>query len=314
MRKYVIKRILMVLPVLFGISVLVFSMARLIPGDVVAVMLGTNTDPKTAAELRHFLGLDQPMWQQYLEWLWKLVRGDMGVSLRTGRSVAGEIIKQFPATVELATTGMVLSLLVAIPIGTISAVRRNTWLDYSGRIVAILGVATPDFWLGTMLILVFALWLRVLPAAGYAPLLHDPLQSMRYMILPAFSLGTALMAVVMRMTRSTMLEVVRQDYIRTARAKGVAERMIVYKHALRNALIPVVTVIGMQAGYILGGSVIIEQVFARPGIGRLALQAINQRDYPMVQGAVLFITLIFVTINLMVDVVYAYIDPRIHYQ
>ncbi|MDB4897800.1 MAG: binding-protein-dependent transport system inner rane component [Firmicutes bacterium] len=314
MRKYVIKRILMVLPVLFGISVLVFSMARLIPGDVVAVMLGTNTDPKTAAELRHFLGLDQPMWRQYLEWLWKLLRGDMGVSLRTGRSVAGEIVKQFPATVELATTGMVLSLLVAIPIGTISAVRRNTWLDYGGRIVAILGVATPDFWLGTMLILVFALWLRVLPAAGYAPLFQHPLQSIRYMILPAFSLGTALMAVVMRMTRSTMLEVVRQDYIRTARAKGVAERMIVYKHALRNALIPVVTVIGMQAGYILGGSVIIEQVFARPGIGRLALQAINQRDYPMVQGAVLFITLVFVTINLMVDVVYAYIDPRIHYQ
>jgi peptide/nickel transport system permease protein len=314
MRKYVIKRILMVLPVLFGISVLVFLMARLIPGDVVAVMLGTNTDPKTAAELRHFLGLDQPMWKQYLEWSWKLLRGDMGVSLRTGRSVAGEIVKQFPATVELATTGMVLSLLVAIPIGTISAVRRNTWLDYSGRIVAILGVATPDFWLGTMLILVFALWLRVLPAAGYAPLLQAPLQSIRYMILPAFSLGTALMAVVMRMTRSTMLEVVRQDYIRTARAKGVAERMIVYKHALRNALIPVVTVIGMQAGYILGGSVIIEQVFARPGIGRLALQAINQRDYPMVQGAVLFITLVFVTINLMVDVVYAYIDPRIHYQ
>jgi peptide/nickel transport system permease protein len=314
LRNYVIKRILLVIPVLLGISIVVFSMTRLIPGDVVAVLLGTNTDPKTAAELRHLLGLDQPLWKQYVQWLWKLLHGDMGVSLRTGRSVIGEILKQFPATLQLATAAMFFSLLVAIPLGTIAAARRNSGYDYGSSFISILGVSTPDFWLGTMLILIFALWLRWLPPAGYYAFLQDPIRSITYLILPAFSLGTGLMAVVMRMTRSSMLEVIRQDFIRTARSKGLEEKRVIYQHALRNAMIPVITVIGIQSGYILGGSVIIEQVFARPGVGRLALQAINQRDYPMVQGTVLFVTVLFVMINLVVDLLYAYIDPRIHYQ
>lgn len=314
MRKYVVKRLLLVIPVLLGISIVVFSLARLIPGDVVAILLGTNTDPKTAAELRHYFGLDQPIWKQYLEWLWRLLHGELGVSLRTGRSVIGEILKQFPATLELSAAGMIISLIVAIPLGTIAASRRNSGYDYASSIISIVGVATPDFWLGTMLILIFALWLRWLPPAGYYAFVQDPIRSITYLIMPAISLGTGLMAVVMRMTRSSMLEVIRQDYIRTARAKGLEEKRVIYRHALRNAMIPVITVIGIQSGYILGGSVIIEQVFARPGVGRMALQAINQRDYPMVQGTVLFVTVLFVMINLVVDLLYAYIDPRIKYQ
>lgn len=314
MGNYVIRRILLALPVLWGVATLVFFMTHLIPGDTVTMLLGLTGSEESAAALREFLGLDQPVWQQYLHWLGNLVRGDAGSSLRSGRPVVGEIWTQLPATLELTVAAVLLSLAVAVPIGVISAAYRNSWIDNLGRVAAMLGVATPGFWLGAILILIFALWLRVLPPGGYVALFTDPVKGLRYLILPAITLSSQLMAEVMRMTRSAVLEVIRQDYIQTARAKGLSEARILYTHALRNAMIPVATLIGIQAGYLLGGALIIEEVFARPGVGRLALMAISQRDYPMVQGTVFFITVVFVVVNLLVDVAYAYADPRIRYQ
>lgn len=314
MGSYLIRRLLLTLPVLLGVATAVFFMSHLIPGDTVDALLAESPDPSVQEAMRQYLGLDRPVGQQYVDWLGRALRGDLGQSLITGRAVAGEISRQLPATLELAVTALLLSVLAAIPIGVVSAAYRNSWMDNIGRVVAIFGIATPNFWLGTMLILIFSLWLRWLPSGGYAPLLTQPWESLRYLILPAAALGASLMAGTMRMTRSAMLEVLRQDYVQTARAKGLPNRRVLYGHALRNALIPVLTHIGIQAGRLLGGVVIIEQVFSRPGVGRVALLAIGQRDYPMVQGAVLFITLVFVLVNLAVDLLYSYVNPRIRYQ
>jgi peptide/nickel transport system permease protein len=314
--RYVIRRILQVVPVVFGLSVAVFLMLRLIPGDVVDVILGTEgaASPERMAQIRRLFGLDRPYHEQYLDWVGGLLTGDLGRSIRTSRPILPDLLARFPVTIQLTSMAMLVSLLLAIPLGVLSAVRRYTRADTVVRVVGLLGLSIPNFWLATMLILLFSTTLRgVLPTSGYIYPSQDLLGSFRSVLLPALALGAANMAILMRMTRSSMLEVLRQEYVTTARAKGLVERTVVYRHALRNALIPVITVAGVQVGYLLGGAIIVEQIFSLPGVGTLILNGITQRDYPVVQAGVLFIATSFVLVNLAVDILYAYLDPKIHY-
>jgi len=314
--RYIARRTLLVVPVLVGLSVAVFLMLRLIPGDVVDVILGSegSASPERMAELRKLFGLDQPLPQQYLAWILSLLSGDFGRSIRTSRPILPDVLARVPVTYQLATMAMVLSLLLAIPLGVISSVKRSTRIDSLVRAVGLLGLSIPNFWLASMLILLVSQHFRGgLPTSGYVYPSQDLVGSFRSLLLPALALGAANMAILMRMTRSSMLEVLRQEYVLTARAKGLVERLVLYRHALRNALIPVVTVAGIQVGYLLGGAVIIEQIFALPGLGTLILNGISQRDYPVVQAGVMLIAVSFVVVNLTVDVLYAYLDPKIHY-
>ena len=305
-------RIAALIPVLIGMSVIVFLLIRLIPGNVVDVMLAESSqDPVVIAELRRLFGLDLPIHVQFWDWFSALLRGDMGTSLRSGQPVLSEIGQKFPATLELAAAALIVSLLIGVPIGILSAVRRNGVIDFGARFVSLVGLSLPNFWQGILLIVLFAVTLRWLPAGGYVAPNENFVENLRYLALPAFTLGTGLAAVTMRMTRSALLEVLGEDYVRTARAKGLDERTVVTAHALRNALIPVVTVVGIQAGRLLAGTVIVETVFSWPGLGSVIVRAIFQRDYPLVQGAVLFLALFFVLMNLLVDFVYVYLDPRL---
>jgi len=314
MGRYLIKRMLSVIPTVFGISLVVFFMIHLVPGDAVDVLLGTSQTPESAKALRTLFGLDQPLHEQYLTWLGRLLQGDFGTSLRTGQTVLHMVWVRFPITLELAIAAMFVSLLIAIPAGIVAALKQNTPIDYSLTVLSFLGLSTPSFWLGTLLIIVFAIVIPVLPPAGFVSLREDPVQNLKSLILPAFTLGTGLAAVVMRMTRAALLEVIRQDYIKTARAKGLRERAVVLRHALKNAFIPVLTTIGLQVGYLLGGTVIIEQIFSWPGVGRLTLDAVLQRDYPLVQGTVMLFAFGFILVNIVVDLLYAVLNPQIHYR
>lgn len=315
MGQYVVRRLVATIPVLVGISLLVFLLVRLIPGDVVDLLLGTEVDTGSAraAELRRLFGLDQPLHVQYLQWAGDVVRGDLGNSLRTGKPVLGEILSHLPATLELTFFSVVFALLLAVPAGVVAALRVGTKTEAAAQGLGLLGLSIPSFWLGTLLILVTSQYLGWFPAATYVPLTADPWRNLQIFILPAISLGTALAAITMRMTRSSLLEVLHREYVTTARAKGVTEGTVLLRHALKNALIPVITVVGIQIGRLLGGAIIIEQIFNLPGIGQLAIHAIQQRDYTMIQGVVLFTAGGFVFVNLLVDLLYAYIDPRIRY-
>jgi peptide/nickel transport system permease protein len=314
MGSYILKRLGMLIPVLIGIATIVFFLISLIPGDAVAVMQGTNTDPAVAAMLRKNLGLDQPIYIRYFHWMAGALHFDFGESIRTGKPVMEEFFSRLPSTLELALLSLIISLIIGISIGVLSAFKRNSFISHISSTISFIGISIPGFWLGTMLVLLLSLKLNLIPPGGFVPFFEDPVQNIKLMIMPALTLGTAMGAVVMRMTRSAILEVIEQDYMKTARAKGVTPTLYKYKHALKNALIPVITVVGIQTGYLLGGAVIIEEVFALPGVGRLALQAINQRDYPLVQVTVLMFAFGFVMINLIVDLLYAYIDPRIRYE
>jgi peptide/nickel transport system permease protein len=314
--RYLIRRTIQVVPVLFGVSVAVFLMLRLIPGDVVDAILGSEgtASPERLAQLRAMFGLDRPLYEQYLSWVGGVVTGNLGNSIRTSRPILPDILARLPVTFQLTAMAMLLSLAAALPLGIISAVLRHTRTDAVVRVLGLLGLSIPNFWLAAMMVLGVSMFARgFLPTSGYVPFYTDPLGSLRSLLLPALALAVANMAILMRMTRSSMLEVLRQEYITSARAKGLVERTIVYQHAFRNALIPVVTVAGVQVGYLLGGAIIIERIFALPGIGTLILNAISNRDYPVVQAGVLFVAAAFVLVNLIVDVLYAYFDPRIHY-
>lgn len=314
MRRYLAGRLISLVPILLGVTVLVFMLVHLIPGDPAEAMLGTEATPDAVAALRQEMGLDRPVAVQYIAWLGRAVRGDLGRSLHAKAPVSELLVDKFTATAELGLVAVVISLLIAIPAGVISAVRKNSLWDYLATLTALFGVSMPNFWLGLGLILFFALHLRWLPASGYVPFGTDPLQNLKHVVLPAITLGTALAAVVARQTRSSMLETLREDYIRTARAKGLAERLVVYRHALKNSLIPIVTVVGLQIGRILGGVVITETIFAWPGIGKLVVDGIFARDVPVVQAVTLVMAVAFVLINLVVDLLYGYIDPRIRYE
>jgi peptide/nickel transport system permease protein len=295
--------------------VLVFSMVRLIPGDIVDLLIGSElyVGAEYRAELRAKYGLDQPIYVQYLRWIAQVLQGDLGSSLRNNEPVFGTLLIRFPLTLELAVLSVILSAVIAIPLGVISAVRRNSALDFVVRLVAMFGLSVPNFWLAAMLLLISSVIFRWQPDLRLVPFWQDPLTNLSQLLMPTVALSLALMAIVMRMTRSSMLEVLRQDYMQTARAKGLMPRVILVRHALKNAFIPVLTVLGIQVGALLGGTVVIEQIFGLPGLGRLLLEGLSARDYPVIQGTVLFIALVFVLVNLLVDLLYAYLDPRIRY-
>lgn len=315
MLRYIAQRLVALIPVLIGISLVTFFLIRLVPGDVVDLMLANETsmDTQRAQEIRRVFGLDKPIHLQYWDWISGVARGDLGNSLRTGQPVRDEIIRKLPVTVELTIMSVGFALIIAIPAGIIAAVRVGTRTEAVAQGASLLGLSIPNFWLGTMLILISSRYFGWFPAANYASFTDDPWRNIQILILPSLALGAALAAITMRMTRSALLEVLRREYITTARAKGLTEQKVVMGHAIRNALIPVVTVVGIQMGRLLGGAIIIEQLFNLPGIGRLAIDAISQRDYPMIQGVVLMTTTAFVLVNLLVDVLYSYIDPRIRY-
>jgi peptide/nickel transport system permease protein len=314
-RGYVVVRILSIVPALLGVSVAVFLLVRLIPGTVVDQMVGTEGaySEESMRALRSFFGLDQPIYMQYLRWLGSLLRGDLGVSWRTGLPVFQMIVSRLLVTVELTLGAMVVALAVGVPLGMLSARRENTALDHVVRVASLFSLSIPVFWQATMLILAVSLWLNWAPAVDFVSPWTDPLRNLAIIALPSIALGTAVAAVFMRMTRSSLLEVMRQDYIRTARAKGLPEQGVLWGHALKNSLIPLITVAGVQVGYLLGGAVVTEEVFTLPGVGRLLLWAVFQRDYPLVQGTILVISGLFLISNLVVDLVYAYLDPRIRY-
>lgn len=334
MRRYAIRRSLTVVPVLLGVSVLVFSFVHMIPGDPALTMLGERATPEKVAEVRARLGLDRPIWQQYVLYFGNVLHGDLGVSVVRGDPVTTDLLRRFPATVELALAAIVLAVAIGIPIGIGSAVWRNSLLDSLARLGALTGVSMPIFWLGLMLAWFFGVQLRVLPTgfrleSGTAlvpwtnfVMLDATLQgdwsaladALRHLVLPALALATIPLAIIARMTRASMLDVLSREYIRTAEAKGLSRQAVILRHALRNALLPVLTVIGLQVGHLLAGAILTETIFSWPGIGLWVYESIESRDYAIVQGASLFIAAIVVVVNLVTDLLYAAVDPRIKYE
>jgi peptide/nickel transport system permease protein len=317
MIRYLTQRVVAFIPTLLGVSILIFGAIRLVPGDAIVAMLGTEAGMLTETQrqsLEAYFGLDKPPVTQYVNWLGGVLRGDLGLSVRHGEAVTQVILARYPVTLQLAFMAVMIALTIGLPIGILSAVRHNSVVDLFGRFVALLGLALPGFLMGTLIIFVLSYYFKILPNSGdFVPFSQDPSRNLSQMIFPAFTLGFSFSASVMRTTRSAVLEVLAQDYIRTARSKGLREGVVINKHALRNALIPIVTIVGVEVGYLLGGTVIIEEIFALPGIGRLLFNAISQRDYALVQGIALFIAFNFVIINLITDFIYVAIDPRTSY-
>jgi peptide/nickel transport system permease protein len=310
---YVLRRLLLLVPTLVGTSLFIFLMLRLLPGDVVDLMTAGNENVTEASRqrLREAFGLADPLPIQYVKWVGNLLRGDPGISLRNGQPVGGLLVQALPVTIELTLLAVLMATLVAIPLGVLSATRRDTGADFIGRVAGLIGLSLPSFWLATLTLLFTSLTFGWIPPVNYVSPITDPWGNLQQMLLPAAAVALQLMAIEMRMTRTTMLEVLRQDYVRTARAKGAAERLVVYRHALKNALIPVVSVIGFQIGTLMGGTAIIEVIFGLNGVGNTLIQAIFNRDYPLVQASTLFIATIFVVVNTGVDLLYGYLDPRI---
>ena len=313
MTQYIIRRLVLMVPIAFLVTIIVFLLLRLSPGDPVLVYAGEEHDPQSLAAIRHSLGLDQPLPVQYAAWITHALHGDLGHSIRTHEPVLSDIVQRLPATLELGGAAIVLSVTVSLLVGTISAMNRNSAVDLLATGFTLAGVSLPNFFLGLILILVLGLALRLLPPGGYVPFVDDPLDNLRHLILPAITLATASTAVNLRQVRSALLDALGQDYVRTARAKGLAERLVIVRHALRNALIPVVTLIGIQVGGIIEGAFITETIFFWPGVGRLAVDSIGGRDYPVVQAIVLLSALSYMSSTLLVDVLYAWLDPRISY-
>ncbi len=311
MYKYIARRLLMLVPVLIGVTFIVFFILALTPGDPVTIILGENATEASIAAMREELGLDDPLLVRYGRYLAGLLRGDLGVSYKNKLSVAGQIMERFPNTLILALCGITIALCVGIPIGIISAKNQYTLLDNVSMVAALIGISMPLFWLGLLMVIVFALKLRWLPSSGMG---DTPITLLKSLVLPAIALSTGSAAMITRMTRSSMLEVIRQDYIDTARAKGVKESTITTRHMLKNALIPIITVVGLQFGHLLGGAVLTETVFSWPGIGRFVVEAIKMKDTPTVLGTVIFMSVVFSFVNLAIDILYAFIDPRIKSQ
>ena len=316
MRTYVARRVLQGLLVLWLVSLAIFSLVRILPGDAVIMQLdqAAAPSPETLARARQELGLERPFLAQYRTWITGALHGDLGRSLITRRAVTSELGKRISLTSHLAVMSIIVAMLIALPVGVLSAVKQDTASDYLARFFAVLGLSLPDFWLATVAITFLAIWVQWIPPVGFAPLWEDPARCLAQLAIPALIIGARLAAVSMRMTRSSLLEVLRQVYIRTARAKGARERAVIVRHALKNAFIPVVTVVGQQFSVLLGGTVIVEFIFLQPGVGSLMLDAVLLRDYTLIQGAVLFFAAVIVTMNLLVDLSYAWLDPRIRYR
>ncbi len=313
MLAYLIRRLLFAVVVIAGVATISFALLHLIPGSPVDAILGNEATPDSRAALEHQLGLDRPVAVQYANWWGQVLRGELGDSVMTKQPVAQLIRERLPVTIPLAIFSMLIALAIAVPAGILSAIRRNTWIDGVVSVVAFAGLSIPGFWLGTLLILGFSVHWQIFPPGGYVSIFDDPIDGLRHLVLPAIALGMTFAAVLTRMIRSSMLEVLGADYVRTARAKGQTEHRVLFGHALRNALIPTVTIIGVQVGALLSGALIIEQIFSLPGIGRLTVQAVLDRDIPLLQGCIITIALIFVVVNLLTDLLYVYLDPRISY-
>lgn len=313
MTRFLVRRLMTTLLVMLGVSFVVFMIIHLVPGDPVRVMLGLQADQAKVEEIRQLMGFDRPLLAQYVDWLLSALQGDLGQSFITGQSVSEAVFQRLPATLSLAMAALLIALVIALPAGIISAVYpRSTW-DYSAMLFSQVGVSIPDFWMGIMFILVFSLALGWLPPSGYVSPFEDLWGWLSHLILPALTVGLISASIMTRFVRSAMLETLHEDFVRTARAKGLAEWRTLLRHVLPNAAIPIVTIVGLQMAALLGGVVIVEIIFAWPGLGRLALDAVIRRDYPMVQGAVLLVALSFAVINLLVDLLYAYLDPRVKY-
>ena len=311
MWKYIVKRLLLMIPILLGVTFIVFFIMNLTPGDPAAIILGDQATAEALAAKRIELGLDKPLLVRYFKYIWDMLHGDLGLSYKNQLSVWTQVIDKFPNTAILAVAGIFVALIIGIPVGIISAKKQYTLLDNTSMVLSLIGVSMPNFWLGLLLSLLFALKLGWLPSQGMG---SGFVGLMRSIVLPALTLGTGSAATVVRMTRSSMLEVIRQDYISTARAKGISEKQVTYRHMLKNAMIPIVTAVGLQFGQLLGGAMLTETVFSWPGLGRLMVDSINSKDIPMVMGATIFLAIMFSVVNLIVDLVYAFIDPRIKSQ
>ncbi len=317
MHRYIIRRLLLMIPTLLGVAVLIFVLMRVVPGDVVALRYtadGGSVSAETLAAERARLGLDKSVPAQFADWMGGLLRGDLGTSMWTGRPISYEVGIRFQVSLQVAIMATVLAILLSIPLGTLAALKQDTWVDYAVRIFSIAGLATPSFWLGIIMILGLLIFFRWLPPMATVSLFEDPWTNLSQLIWPALAVGYRYSAVATRMTRATVLEVLREDYVRTARAKGLWERVIVARHAMRNALLPVVTIIGLEFAFLIGGLVVTEQVFNLNGIGRLMVESIVRRDYTMTQALVLLTATIFITVNFAVDLLYAWLDPRIRYR
>ena len=315
MLRYIINRLLLMLPTLFGVAVLVFFLLHLAPGDPVQMMMeGSNVSKAVVDQERARLGLDQPLMVQFGKWLGGVVRGDFGVSLWTGRPVLYEIGIRLELSLQVAIMATILAVLIAVPLGTLSAIFKDSWIDHLVRVISIAGLAVPSFWLGMIIILLLLTYFSWIPPLTFTPFFEDPWKNLSQLIWPAIAVGYRYSAVAMRMMRSSVLEVLQEDYVRTARAKGVYERLVVSRHAMRNALLPVVTVVGLEFAFLIGGLVVTEQVFNLNGIGKLFVQAVSRGDYTMIQGLVLLVAVFFVMINFAIDMLYALLDPRIRYR
>jgi peptide/nickel transport system permease protein len=319
MLKFILHRFLLMIPTLLGVAVLVFFLLRLMPGDPVATMLlgdagGANISKEVIEQERARLGLDRPMWVQFFKWFGGVLQGDFGVSMWTGRSVAYEIGIRLELSLQVAVMATILAVLLALPLGTLSAIFKDTWIDQSIRVFSIAGLAVPSFWLGMIIILLLLTWFSWIPPLTFTSFVDDPWENLSQLIWPALAVGYRYSAVSTRMMRSSILEVLQEDYIRTARAKGVVERLVVARHAMRNALLPVVTVIGLEFAFLIGGLVVTEQVFNLNGIGRLFVQAVARSDFTMIQALVLLVSVFFVLVNFVMDLMYAFLDPRIRYR
>lgn len=314
MKQFFIQRLLSFIPTLLGISLIVFLVMHLIPGDTITSMIGTyyKLTEGQAAALKAYYGLDKSLPEQYVHWILSALQGDLGYSVRKGLPVLPLILSRFPLTLELAFLSMIIALLVGVPIGVYAAVNRDTFVDIVSRLIALVGLTIPHFWLGMLIILTLSLVFNFMPNAGnYVGFFANPIENLKQMIFPALALSLAATADVIRIVRSSVLESMAEDYARTARAKGLIERLVIMKHCLRNALIPIITIVGLETGYLIGGAVIIEQVFALPGLGRLFLTGVYQRDFPLIQGGIVFIALVFSLINFLVDIVYSALNPKI---
>lgn len=313
MGAYIVRRLLIVIPLLLGVTIITFFLTALIPGDVVDVLLAIDVDPEVASRLRQTIGLDQPFFVRYWHWFVGLLHGDLGFSILNGRPVLSMILEKLFPTFELAFLTTVIGVVIGIPFGVFSAIRQFHFTDDFLRLLSLIGFSLPSFWVGTLLILMVSLWFPGFPILKYVPFSEDPLLNLQIMSLPAVTLGIAMSAMIVRMTRACVLDVLRQQYVVTARSKGLSSRVVLFKHVLRNAMLPVITLVGLRFGFLIGGLVIVEEVFAIPGLGRLVIYSISNRDFPLVLGVVLFIALSFMLINLLVDILYAVIDPRISY-
>ena len=314
MRRYIVGRLLLMIPTLIGVAILTFVIMRAVPGDIVALRYAGSSVPQDIIDQeRHILGLDKPMWAQFVDWMTSISHLDLGQSLWTGHSVIDEVQVRVPLSIELAVLATLFAVALAIPLGVVAAVKQDTWIDYAIRVFSIGGLAMPSFWIGIMMVLVtLTLW-GWAPPVVFTPLFEDPIANLAGLILPAIAVGYRYSAVSMRMTRSTVLEVLREDYVRTARAKGLRETLVVVRHALRNALLPVVTVVSLEFAFLIGGLVVTEQVFNLNGIGKLLVDAVAHRDYPLIQALVLLLAAVFVIVNFVVDMIYVVLDPRIRY-